>query len=104
MKTPSKGKNGMRCKCGYSFSGEAIKRRRKFESFAVVNNRDYQAFLKSESRVLRARGQLARLRAIARSSEYVGCLLECPECSRVLLLKPSAGSSDGGATFYMREE
>ena len=44
MKTSGKGKNGMRCKCGYSFSREAIKRRRKFESFAVVNDRDYQAF------------------------------------------------------------
>jgi hypothetical protein len=94
----------MRCKCGYRFSGKAAKHQRKFESFTVVNDRDYQAFLKSERGVLRARGAQAKLRAIARSAEYVGCLFECPECSRVLLLKPSANSPDDVSTFYMKEE
>jgi hypothetical protein len=90
----------MQCKCGYSFSREAAKRPRKFESYAVVRDRDYPALIKSEMRVLRASGEDAKLRAIARSSKYVGCLLECPKCSRLLLLKPGADDS----VIYLREE
>jgi acetone carboxylase gamma subunit len=92
----------MRCKCGYSFS--AAVHRNKFESFAVIDDRQYLEFLRSESKVLQARGEQATLREIARSSDYVGCLLECPECSRLLLLKPSAGSPESHRAFYTREE
>jgi len=94
----------MRCRCGYSFSRAATRQRKKFESFAVVNDRDYRAFLKLEIKASRARSDDARLRALASSAGYVGNLLECPECSRVLLLKPSAGGPDGSATFYVKEE
>ena len=92
----------MRCKCGWSFS--APRNRRKFESFAVVNDKDYQTFLRLENATQRSRGEDAKLCAIARASDYVGCLLACPACSRVLLLKPSAGSSDGSLTFYTKED
>ena len=90
----------MRCKCGYSFSGEAAKTGRKFESFAVVSDRDYQAFLKSESRVVRAENAQMKMWAIACSSEFVGSLLECPKCSRLLLAKPG----DGEALVLRRED
>jgi hypothetical protein len=90
----------MRCKCGYSFSSEAAKRHRKFESFAVVRDRDYQAFLKSESRVLVSKGEQAKMRAIAHSSELIGSLMECPQCSRTLLLKPGAADM----VFFRRED
>lgn len=90
----------MRCKCGYSFSREATKPNRKFESFAVVPDQDYQAFLKAESRVLASKIEQAKMREIARSSEFVGSLMECPECSRILFLKPGAADS----MFFQREE
>ena len=103
MKVHTKGTAGLRCKCGYRFALQATMRRRKFASFAVIDNGEYQAFLKSERGVLRARGERAKLQAIARSSKYVGCLFECPKCSRVLLLKPFARQSEGDWTSYMKE-
>jgi hypothetical protein len=90
----------MRCKCGYSFSSEAAKPDRKFESFAVVRDRYYQAFLKSESRVLASKGEQAKMREIAHSSELVGSLMECPQCSRTLFLKPGAAD----LVFFRRED
>jgi hypothetical protein len=90
----------MRCKCGYSFSSEAAKPNRKFESFAVVRDRDYQAFLKSESRVLASKSEQAKMLVIAHSSELVGSLMECPQCSRTLLLKPGAAD----LVFLRRED
>ena len=90
----------MRCKCGYSFSSEAAKSDRKVESFAVIRDRDYQAFLKSESQILASKGQQAKLRAIADSSELVGSLMECPQCSRTLFLKPGAAE----LVFFRRED
>ena len=94
----------MRCHCGYDFAKQMLKGSRAFQSFAVVNNRDYQTFLKLETKVLRARGSDAKLGAIARSSEYVGCLHVCPKCSRLLLLQPHAGASDGSLVRYTRED
>ena len=49
------------------------------ESFAVVSDRDYQRFLTAEGRVLRAADESARSRAIARSSQFIGTLLQCPD-------------------------
>ena len=86
----------MLCKCGYSFSDVD----RKFESFAVVRDRDYKAFLKSESGVLASKSKQAKMRAIAHSSELVGSLMECPKCSRTVFLKP--GGVD--LVFFRRED
>jgi hypothetical protein len=86
----------MRCKCGFNFSVVE----RSFESYAVARDSDYAAFLKSERRIQTAKTQSAKLRAIARSSELVGSLLECPQCSRILLLKPGGEQ----ALFLRREE
>jgi len=90
----------MRCKCGYSFSSEAVKPDRKFESFAVVRDRDYQAFIKSESQVLASKGGQTKMRAIAHASEFVGSLMECPQCARTLLLKPGTAE----VVFLRRED
>ncbi len=92
----------MNCKCGYRFSKPPTGRRRKHDSFAVINDRNYPAYLKSEQRVARARSETGKLKAIAASSVYVGCLLECPECSRLLLLKPN-DSSPEEKHFYVKE-
>jgi hypothetical protein len=76
------------CQCGYTFAYATPFGRRKFKSFAVVNDKDYQRFLKSEVKVLAALNAEAKMRAIAKSSQYVGALMECPECKRVLLTLP----------------
>ncbi len=86
----------MRCKCGYVLSCVG----RGFDSHVVVADRDYPAFLKSERRVLAAKTQAAKLRAIARSSELSGLLLECPQCARLLFLKPGTAE----LIFLQREK
>ena len=75
-------------------------RGRKFESFAVVNDKSYQRFLKAEAAVLSADGEAARLAAIFRASKLVGSLLECPDCGRFLLSMPG-GTSEA---LYLRED
>lgn len=81
----------MRCRCGYKFSGGTAKEEAEQERYAVVRNKDYKKFLRSEMRVLNARGQLARISAIARSSRYIGSALVCPLCRRLLLVPPGGG-------------
>jgi hypothetical protein len=76
------------CKCGYTFSYATPIDRRNFRSFAIISDKDYQRFLKSEVKVLAALDGETKLRAIAKSSRYVGSLIECPECKRVLLTLP----------------
>ena len=99
MKSTNK-KAGRTCKCGYVFSNTPSIRARKFESFAVVNNRSYQRFLKAEVVVLGAADGIAKLLAIGRSSKLIGSLLECPDCGRFVLYLPG-GSSEA---FYLRED
>ena len=100
MKKTSKPKVGRRCKCGYFFSLTETGSKRKFESFAIVSDRDYQRFLRAENRVLRAKDEHAYFRAIGRSAELVGSLFECPDCGRILLTKPGGNPE----AFYMKEE
>lgn len=76
------------CACGYKFAYATPIGRRKFRSFAIVSDKNYQRFLKSELSVLTALNVEAKMRAIAKSSQYVGSLIECPECERVLLTLP----------------
>jgi len=82
----------MRCKCGYSFSNEVSGPDRKFESFAVIRDRDYRVFIKSETRVLASKGSDAKLRALARSSKFVGSLMECPKCLRAIFSEPGGAN------------
>jgi hypothetical protein len=98
MHAITKKQTGRRCKCGYVFARLA-NRRRQFASFAVVSDQNYQRFLRAEVRVLRAADGPAQLRAIARSAKYVGSLLECPDCGRLLFASPGGDSE----AFYVRE-
>jgi len=94
----------MQCTCGYLYSKHISRGVRKFESYALVDRRDYLAFLRSEMKVLGARSAGSRLRAIARSAEYVGDLLECPNCSRLLLVKPHRTCRRQAALLYKKDE
>ena len=87
------------CKCGYTFLATSI-RSRKFASYAVVRDKDYQRFLKAEVRILQAPDEPTKMRPHAQCSKLVGSLLECPDCARLLLWTPGGGSK----AYYSREE
>jgi hypothetical protein len=72
----------------------------KFESFAVINDRNYERLVKAEVGVLSAVGEAAKLRAIFRASKLVGSLLGCPDCGRFLLVTPG-GTAEA---LYLRED
>lgn len=93
----------MRCKCGYSFSQKKAAGLDEFPSYILVSDKDYPAFLKSETKVLQCSDEMKKLDAIARSAKYVGCMLECPQCSRLLLLKPETDSAQINPIFYKKE-
>ena len=93
---------GMRCLCGYKFSPRS-EGAPPYESYAIVDNKDYGKFIKLETKITHATDGSAALAAISRSSMYVGSLLECPKCSRLLLLKPVGSSSGRDVIFYQRE-
>ena len=94
----------MRCKCGYSYSHTKAAGLAEFSSYILVSDKDYPAFLKSETKVLQCPDEIKKLGAIARSTKYVGCVLECPQCSRLLLLKPETDSAPANPLFYKKEE
>jgi hypothetical protein len=85
----------MHCRCGYQFAGLTAKAKPKPKpkSYAVIRDKDYRKFLKSEVRVLNAQDEPAWMDAIARSSKYVGSALVCPLCNRLLLVPPGGGPS-----------
>lgn len=85
----------MRCKCGHVFEQEA-----DHESYALVNDKDYVKFLVAEIEVQQCADEEARQAAIARSSQYVGFVLECPKCSRLVV--HTAGAK--ALAFYKRDE
>jgi len=94
-----------KCKCGYDFLQQQVHGGvTGFESYALIDDKNYRLFLRSEMKVIRADNEAARLRAIGRSSRYVGSVLECPKCSRLLLFKPGGDSPGGGPILYKREE
>ena len=93
-----------KCKCGYSFLQRLAAGVTGFESYAVINDKAYQAFLKSEVTVLRSQNGTARLRAIGRSSQFVGSLFECGKCSRLLLFRPGTESLEDSPVIYERED
>ncbi len=87
----------MRCKCGHVFIGDS---EGAHESYALVNDRDYPVFIASEIEVQQCTDDVSRQAAIARSSRYVGFVLECPQCSRLVLHQ--AGVEP--LKFYKRDE
>ncbi len=91
----------MRCKCGFLFSGQMmLQEPRPFESYAVIKDVEYQEFLKAEMKAARSDKPDARLRKLARSATFVGSLLKCPKCARLLLLTPGEANLE----YYQREE
>ena len=94
----------MRCKCGYLYPKELRQNFRKVESYAVVRHADYMRFLKAEAKVLGSRSEAKRLDAMLRSAPYVGVLLRCPKCSRLLLIEPEKVSPEGRASFYSQDD
>ena len=91
----------MRCKCGYDFN--PVNNQDGWEQeerLAVIRDKDYQAFLQAEVKVIgSASGSEERLEAIATSSVYVGCAYICPICHRMTLNLPG-----GGPTVHYRLE
>ena len=87
----------MRCKCGYTFAqaGEA-----GCESYALVNDNDYPVFIASEIAIQQCEDEESRKAAIARSSQYVGFVQECPQCARLVVYKAGVKSLE----FYKRDE
>lgn len=77
----------MQCKCGYRFSAPE-NRSRVRDGFAVIRNADYSRFLKSEMSAMEAPDRETKLAALGRSAAYVGSAHICPECGRLMLLRP----------------
>ena len=94
----------MKCKCGYRFSGTVDLKRRKFESYAVICDKDYQKFVALEAKIIRSPKGIKKLSLIGNASKHIGSLLECPQCSRLLFLKPSGRAFRTRPSFYAREE
>lgn len=94
----------MRCKCGYLYSKVAPPwRNRSVEAYAVINYRSYRTFLKSEMQACACRDANSKLHALAHSSAYVGLLLRCPRCSRLLLLRPNRPRCGPESAFYVHD-
>ena len=94
----------MLCNCGYSFSQGALKRKRGFKSYALINDAHYDAFLRAEMKILKEkRDSGEQMAAIARASLWVGSAMECPQCGRLLVLKPSADPGPMGPFCYKLE-
>lgn len=97
----------MHCICGFDFAQERMDRSNrewKQRSYALIGEKDYRAFIRSEMTVEQSRKSGERekfLAAIMRSSKYTGSALKCPRCARLLLIEPeNVGASK---TFYTPE-
>ncbi len=98
----------MLCKCGFCFTPEMLaKTKREFDSFAVINDKAYQRFLKRELEVVATgNGQDpdAHAHAVARASAHVGSIRVCPKCSRLLFLRPGTRAGEFYREVYQKEE
>lgn len=94
----------MLCECGYRYSNQTGTRAEPYKSYALVDDKDYQKFLEMEVKIHQLDDGPAKWRAVARASGQVGRLLECPQCSRLLLIKPGANSPGCAPVFYIKEE
>ena len=90
----------MQCKCGYSFVKGALKSPRPYKSYAVIAHEGYRKFIRLETKVVQAKGERARAKAIANSAEHVGVLYKCPRCKRLVLNRAGTWRTE----FYTREK
>ncbi len=87
-----------RCLCGRELCGPHPDDLARCESYALIADADYMAFLSSEFDALRAANEKDKLGCLARSAAYVGSLIRCPDCSRLILRTPQ-----GELEYYRRE-
>lgn len=84
----------MKCKCGYDFAKAELdgleSGHREFEGYAAIRNEDYHEFILRETVVLGATNDGEFLTAIGHSSELVGTMHICPDCARMIFLKPKS--------------
>ena len=91
----------MECKCGYNYARAALEHAKKrgakrdapYDSYAVVNDKDYRRFIRLEADFLAAPDRESQWKAFSRSSRYVGSLMVCPRCGMYLFLKPKASEA-----------
>lgn len=89
----------MKCRCGFNFAkARLLNGKHAYESFALVNDKDYRRFLRAEMKVLQAPDNASKSAAIARCAKYVGTVMKCPRCSRIGIADP-AGKLSG---FYSK--
>jgi DNA-directed RNA polymerase subunit RPC12/RpoP len=90
-----------RCECGYNFAKGHIDGSLR-ESYALIHSDDYLRVMKKEHLLTLESRRKRRLKMIAESSEWVGSLMECPECGIFLLVKPQRNGDDGEMILLRR--
>lgn len=82
-----------RCQCGYKFDHKPDLDEQEYRSYAVIDDKAYQEFIELETKVLASKTEEEHFKAIGKSAQYVGSLIECPECTGVLLRPPELPDS-----------
>jgi len=94
------------CACGHSIAlfGHQQKTR-KTKSFAVIADRDFKKYLSHEVAAANATTEDERLKSIAKASQFVTSLYECPNCSRLLHVVAEGRGSEkmSRVVYYQRE-
>lgn len=72
---------------------------RIIESYAVVDNEDYQRVIEDELAIRSEVDKERKLALIAKGSKRVGSLHVCPECGAMVLSKPQGSSTNRGFTM-----
>lgn len=89
------------CECGFSFLHATLDGR-GIESYAVVDNEDYQRVIDDELAIRLEVDEERKLALIAEGSKRVGSLYVCPECGAMVFSKPQ-GSSTGRCFQVLKE-
>lgn len=81
----------MQCMCGFNYattSLDALKRNkpRPFESFLVVHDKDFPAYIQAELDLRQVKEESdAYYAAFGEAAQYAGWLFKCPQCQTLLL-------------------
>ena len=89
----------VKCKCGEKLGLHSAS---ACDFYALVNYKHYKTFLKAEMKVIQCYEEDDKLNAIATSSQYVGVLIKCQRCSRIILFDADEQTSDG-PNYYAKE-
>lgn len=74
----------MKCICGYAYAEAARESRPAFESFALIDDKEYRKFLRAEINALESK----QLPDIAKATRLLGSLVVCPECGVIRIAWP----------------